>query len=171
MKMKWMYAIRGRGIFVAVDAVYMFNIVMYNMNVTCIIIATSNWWFHSQTAAEQLLLLFLPLLLFTCVCRCQHVYRVCVCCSYLCVWSASLRECLWLRARPALLYAGAQRRRIRDRETNLLRSEPRDNRTTASSERDSQRGGGSHRDQWEPRIGGGVDSGILYMMIESTTNR
>lgn len=50
-------------------------------------------------------------------------------------------ECVRLGERPSLLYAGAHRRRIRQRETNLLRSERGDKRNPSSSEGDGQRGG------------------------------
>lgn len=50
-------------------------------------------------------------------------------------------ECVRLGERPSLLYAGAHRRRIRQRETNLLRSEQGDKRNPSSSEGDGQRGG------------------------------
>lgn len=50
------------------------------------------------------------------------------------------QECVWLGVRLSLLYAGAHRRGIMGRETNLLRSEARDKRNSTSSERDGQRG-------------------------------
>lgn len=51
---------------------------------------------------------------------------VCVCTLPVCVYDAYAEphsECVWLRVRPSLLYAGAHRRGIMERETNLLRSE------------------------------------------------
>ena len=61
---------------------------------------------------------------------------VCVCDAY----AEPHSECVWLGVPRSLLYAGAHRRGIMGRETNLLRSEARDKRNPTSSERDGQRG-------------------------------
>lgn len=77
---------------------------------------------------------FLLLLLYRTVC----VWTLPVCVCDACAEPHS--ECICLGVRLCLLYAGAHRRGIMGRETNLLRSERRDKRNPASSGRDGQRG-------------------------------
>lgn len=71
----------------------------------------------------------LNIYLYVCVCVCTLPVCVCDACA------EPHSECVWLGVRLSLLYAGAHRRGIMGRETNLLRSETRDKRKPTSSER------------------------------------
>lgn len=84
---------------------------------------------------------------------------MCVCTLPVCVCDAYAEphsKCVWLGVRPSLLYAGAHRRGIIERETNLLRSETRDKRNPTSSERDGRRQGRSDRDQTDVQFQTGL---------------
>lgn len=87
------------------------------------------------------------------------MYLTCVCDA--CAEPHS--ECVWLGVRPSLLYAGAHRRGIMGRETNSLRSETRDKRNPASSERDGPRVMGMGRDR-----GGQTPAGAQTGQLKSS---